>query len=134
MEEIIESIGIIIRTKDKRIKEIPLEPWQTDFLGLLGLQVNLPDLDDYRMSNREVYEKQKAEYIYALRLYRKNLLKDIKSVLGANGINTRSDFYSRSDVQLAEIYKLLKPLQGEYYFAEGDLQMWVEEAVHTMEL
>ena len=71
-EEIVESVSILIRTKDNRTKEIPLEPWQLEgFALILGLQVNLPDLDDYTMSGREAYEERMALYKEALReLYR----------------------------------------------------------------
>lgn len=68
MEETVESVGLVIHTKDHRSKEIPLEPWQLEvFTLILGLSVKLPDLDDYVMSSREVYEENMALYKEAVR-------------------------------------------------------------------
>ena len=51
----VESVGIIIRLKDGQSREYPLELWQVDFLTeILGFQVRISDLDDYKMSDERV--------------------------------------------------------------------------------
>lgn len=68
MEKKIDSVGIVIHTTDNQTKEIPLEIWQLEvFTLILGLQVNLSNLDEYTMSNRESYEEAMALYKDAVR-------------------------------------------------------------------
>lgn len=57
MKDIIESVGLIIHAKDGRSKEILLELWQVDIVtNILGLQVDLPDLENYVMASKEMVE------------------------------------------------------------------------------
>lgn len=51
----VESVGIVVKMKDGRSKTYPLEIWQVGVLTeILGFQVKVPDLDDYRMSDEKV--------------------------------------------------------------------------------
>ena len=65
---IVSSVGLTIHAKDGRIKEIPLENWQVEVIAqMLGLCVNLPDLDDYVMSSKESVNERMALYYSAMK-------------------------------------------------------------------
>ena len=64
----IESVGLTIRAKDGQVKEIPLEVWQVDIIyQMLGLSVNLSDLNDYKMLPKENVDEYMAVYHDALK-------------------------------------------------------------------
>lgn len=70
MKHIVKSTGLMIHTEDGREKEIPLEVWQMDIVAqMLGLAVNLSDLNDYRMSPQENVEEHWELYCQAIRNY-----------------------------------------------------------------
>lgn len=51
----VESVGIMVRMKDGRSREYPLEVWQVWAMAqILGFQVHFPDLEDYRMSDEQI--------------------------------------------------------------------------------
>lgn len=61
MQESIDSVGLTIHTKDGKSKEIPLEVWQVDAVArILGLSVNLSNLNDYKMAEKETVEEYLA--------------------------------------------------------------------------
>lgn len=67
-ESNIESVGLTIRAKDGQVKEIPLEVWQVDIIcQMLGLQVNLSDLNNYKMASKENVDEYMAVYHDAVR-------------------------------------------------------------------
>lgn len=67
-KEIVDSVGLAIRTADGRHKEIPLEVWQAEVLcQILGLNIHLPDLDDYELSGKAVVMERMELYYDAVR-------------------------------------------------------------------
>lgn len=65
----IKSVSLIIRTNDNRDKEIPLEIWQVDAIArIIGLGINLSDLDEYKVSNKEIVEERMMIYNDAIRM------------------------------------------------------------------
>ena len=78
MEKLVESVSLTIRMTDGRREEIPLEVWQVGIVTqLLGLQVDLKDPKNWRMSSRESCEERFDLYREAVReLHRKNRNKE----------------------------------------------------------
>ena len=67
-KEIVESVGLAIHTVDGRHKEIVLEIWQVEVLcQILGLNVHLPDLDDYELSGKAAVMERMELYYDAVR-------------------------------------------------------------------
>lgn len=133
-EELIKSVGIIIRTTDERVKEIVLEPWQAEVFIMLGLQVKSPGLDDYSMYSKSQYEKKRNEYVGMMKFYRKKLFESIQREFNKCEIYTRSDYYRLNDEQKVKLYATLQPLQEEFYLEKDTLVEWVEMAVHEMDV
>ena len=68
MENRVKQVALAIQMEDGRSKEIKLEVWQVDAVAqMLGLRVNLSDLDDYSLSSKEHVEARMSAYHAALK-------------------------------------------------------------------
>lgn len=68
MENKVKQVALVIHMEDGRSKEISLEVWQVDIVAqMLGLRVNLSDLDDYKMSSKANVEERMKRYYTALK-------------------------------------------------------------------
>lgn len=130
MKKEIESVGLIIRTKDNKSKEIPLEVWQVGAIAdELGLIVRFPDLDDYQIRSEETYKKIKTEENYAIKYFFRKAKEAIKKKLGEYEIITRIDFYEKSDGEMIEIYKGMESIQEEFRLSKETLKACIEDVL-----
>lgn len=133
MDDIIESVEIIIRTKDNKCKEIPLEVWQVGAIAdALGLHLKLPDLDDYQMLDEKEYEKRRKEQYFAIKYLYKNIREAVRKILSQYGVETRKDFYEKNQEDVLRIYEQLELLQQEYNLTKKQVEELVEDIVHIL--
>lgn len=71
----IQSVALTIYANDGKTLEIPLEVWQVDVVcEMLGLCVDITDLDTYRMRSKEQVDENMEIYHRAI----KNLSRSTK--------------------------------------------------------
>ena len=68
MKDFIDSVELTIKTNNGKKKNIPLEVLQVDAIAkILGLQVNISDLDGYKLSSQKVVDDRSSAYYGALK-------------------------------------------------------------------
>ena len=102
-QDTIESVGIVIRTKDGSAKDIPLEVWQVGAIAMeLGLQVKLPNLNDYKMTDEELYHKRKKQELCAIKYFLRKTNEHLSQILSEYSLKTNEEFFikKREDAEL----------------------------------
>ncbi len=124
----VESVSLLIRTKDHRSKEIPLTVWQVGAMALeLGLQVNFPNLDDYKiMEDETLYHKRKKQEICAMRYFYGKVNHAISQILEQYIIESKEVFYLKKKED-AELDAQIKKIQKEFGLTEEFLYELVED-------
>ena len=68
MKKIVENVGLTLHSVDGQIKEIPLEIWQVDIIcQILGLNIKIPNLDDYEMASKDSVNERMEIYNKAIK-------------------------------------------------------------------